>query len=103
MVDDYSKRQTELFTKVLGQNSFYETNSAEIPEPIETKSRKFRWSSCFSFITKFKKNKTQKIRVSQSYEECVFNEDYTPDKEQSKSITLGNFFLNTLSFFFKLN
>jgi hypothetical protein len=40
------------------------------------KSRKFRWSSCFSFITtKFKKSskssrqQQQKIRTSQSYED----------------------------------
>ncbi|KAG2198887.1 hypothetical protein INT47_010292 [Mucor saturninus] len=36
---------------------------------VNNKSRKFRWSSCFSFITKFKKSKSQKIRLSQSYEE----------------------------------
>ncbi|KAG2235775.1 hypothetical protein INT48_001001, partial [Thamnidium elegans] len=76
------KHQAEMNRKITERGSFYETNSAE---PIETKSRKFRWSSCFAFITKFKKNKTQKIRVSQSYEEYVFNEDYTPDKEQLKS------------------
>lgn len=111
MVDDVSKRQAELITKVIamGQGSFYESNPAEIiiPEPIvETKSRKFRWSSCFSFITKFKKNKTQKIRISQSYEEYVFNnnEDYTTaDKEQLKSTSSqGNFCLFIFKLFFIL-
>jgi hypothetical protein len=35
-----------------------------------SKSRKFRWSACFSFISKFKKTKThQQIRLSQSFED----------------------------------
>jgi putative cell wall-binding protein len=44
------------------------------------KSRKFRWSSCFSFISKIKKNNKQtRIRASQSYE--ALDQD---DKDDNK-------------------
>lgn len=40
------------------------------PDIPHSKSRKFRWSTCLSFISKFKKTKThQQIRLSQSFED----------------------------------
>ncbi|KAI8329272.1 hypothetical protein EDC96DRAFT_569305 [Choanephora cucurbitarum] len=44
----------------------------------DIKQRKFRWSSCFSFVSKLKKPKStteQQIRVAQSYEDIA-----TPDR-----------------------
>ena len=40
----------------------------------DIKQRKFRWSSCFSFVSKLKKPKStteQQIRVAQSYEDIA--------------------------------
>lgn len=51
------------------------------------KSRKFRWSSCFSFITtKFKKPKSQKIRYSRSFDEFEHNKTYVPANIVPKTI-----------------
>lgn len=56
---------------------------------VNNKSRKFRWSSCFSFITKFKKSKSQKVRLSQSYEEFTPVE-YPTTKSEPATIQGNN-------------
>lgn len=68
MTDDSITSSHSHNDKALERHSVYDNDN---------KSRKFRWSSCFSFVTKFKKpSKSQKIRLSQSYEEFAAPVEY---------------------------
>lgn len=77
MTDDSTTNSQSHTNKTLERRSIYDNDN----HSVNNKSRKFRWSSCFSFITKFKKSKSQKIRLSQSYEEFVTTEYETVNSE----------------------
>jgi hypothetical protein len=65
MTDDFLSLQSQSFKK-RDVDVYNNNRKSDIPQ---SKSRKFRWSACFSFISKFKKTKThQQIRLSQSFD-----------------------------------
>lgn len=81
--------ESQRLKRIIERHSAYEPSTVDNATLIEPKSRKFRWSSCFSFITKFKKNKSQKIRASKSFEELNPNDDYRTKTLHSESTVQG--------------
>ncbi|KAI8048058.1 uncharacterized protein B0P05DRAFT_592404 [Gilbertella persicaria] len=84
MPDDATAHTHQPYKKKSIDRSRYSENLSNFSD---SKSRKFRWSSCFSFVSKFKKPKTshtQQIRLSQSYED--FEQTERPVIHQSSEI-----------------